>query len=209
FYKITPKGDCQGRAVDFKITKMAKGKKGRFSLVFLLIFLLSLSYLAASRQEDLKARYDPIIQKLATKYGVPADLVHAVIKAESNYDQFAVSEKGALGLMQLMPETARKYGVLNLLDPEQNIEGGLKYLKDLIKQYNGNRNLVLAAYNAGQLAVEKHNGVPPYLETRNYLNKVEYKKPYIKTKTIIYRFYDQNGRLCLTNNPFYLQREPN
>lgn len=170
--------------------------------------LVSYSYIfPASRQEDLKARYDPIIQRLAAKYGVPADFVHAVIKAESNYDQFAVSDKGALGLMQLMPETAMKYGVLNVFDPEQNIEGGIKYLKDLIKQYNGDRNLVLAAYNAGQGAVEKHNGIPPYPETRNYLRKVEYNQPYIKTKTIIYRFYDENGRLCLTNNPFYLPRK--
>jgi len=174
--------------------------------VLALVFCLVLRCYPSSRQEELKAQYDTIIQKLAAKHGVPADLVHAVIKAESNYDQFAVSEKGALGLMQLMPETAMKYGVINLLDPEQNIEGGIKYLKDLIKQYKGDRNLVLAAYNAGQMAVEKHNGVPPYPETRNYLKRIEYKRSYIKTKTIIYRYYDQNGRLCLTNNPFYLQK---
>jgi soluble lytic murein transglycosylase-like protein len=167
------------------------------------------SFLLASLSEEAKARYDPIIQKLARKHGVPADLVHAVIKAESNYDQFAVSQKGALGLMQLMPETALKYGVLNIIDPEQNIEGGIKYLKDLIKLYSGDRNLVLAAYNAGQTAIEKHNGIPPYPETKNYLNRVEYDRPYIRTRTIIYRFYDENGRLCLTNNPFYLPRKTN
>ncbi|MDI6698052.1 MAG: lytic transglycosylase domain-containing protein [Candidatus Saccharicenans sp.] len=173
----------------------------------LFIFLSCSLCLFAARQDELKARYDPIIQKLAARHGVPADLVHAVIKAESNYDQFAVSPKGALGLMQLMPETAMKYGVLNILDPEQNIEGGIKYLKDLIKQYKGERNLVLSAYNAGQGAVEKHNGVPPYPETRTYLKKVEYKHPYIKTRTIIYRYYDENGRLCVTNNPYYLPRK--
>jgi len=106
--------------------------------------------------------------------------------------------------MQLMPETAMKYGVMNVFDPEQNIEGGVKYLKDLVKLYKGDRNLVLAAYNAGQQAVQKHNGVPPYAETRNYLKKVEYKNPYIRTKTIVYRYYDENGQLCLTNNPYYL-----
>lgn len=162
---------------------------------------------AAGAGQSNREKYDPIIQKLAARHGVPADFVHAVIKAESNYDQFAVSEKGALGLMQLMPETAIKYGVLNVFDPEQNIEGGIKYLKDLIKKYNGDRNLVLAAYNAGQMAVEKHNGIPPYPETKNYLKRVEYQKPYIRTKTIIYRFYDENGRLCLTNNPYYLPKK--
>jgi soluble lytic murein transglycosylase-like protein len=173
------------------------------SLVGSLLFLV-LSSQATSRLEDLKARYDPLIKKQAAKHGLPADLVHAVIKVESNYNQFAVSDKGALGLMQLMPETAMKYGVMNVFDPEQNIEGGVKYLKDLVKLYKGDRNLVLAAYNAGQQAVQKHNGVPPYPETRNYLKKVEYKNPYIRTKTIVYRYYDENGRLCLTNNPYYL-----
>lgn len=180
----------------------------RYGLVFCLVFLTARLFpLLASVQDELKARYDPIIQKLAARHRVPADLVHAVIKAESNYDQFAISPKGALGLMQLMPETALKYGVKNILEPEQNIEGGIKYLKDLIKQYQGNRDLVLAAYNAGQTAVEKHNGVPPYPETRTYLKRVEYKNPYIKTRTIIYRFYDENGRLCVTNNPYYLPRK--
>ncbi len=172
-----------------------------------ILFISALSAILSAGQEDLKAKYDPIIQRLAAKHGVPADLVHAVIKAESNYDQFAVSPKGAIGLMQLMPETAMKYGVKNLLDPEDNIEGGIKYLRDLIKQYHGDRNLVLAAYNAGQKAVEKHNGVPPYPETRNYLKRVEYSKPYIKTRTIIYRFYDENGNLVVTNNPYYLPRK--
>ncbi|MDD8019611.1 MAG: lytic transglycosylase domain-containing protein [Acidobacteriota bacterium] len=165
--------------------------------------------LASSRLEDLKARYDPLVQKQAAKHGLPAELVHAVIRAESNYNQFAVSKKGALGLMQLMPETAMKYGVMNVFDAEQNIEGGVKYLKDLVKHYKGNRNLVLAAYNAGQQAVEKHNGIPPYSETKNYLKRVEYKNQYIRTKTIIYRYYDENGQLCLTNNPYYLPGRKN
>ncbi|MDW3228635.1 MAG: lytic transglycosylase domain-containing protein [Acidobacteriota bacterium] len=183
------------------------GRAGQQIISGWLILVMWPVFLLAFPQENLKARYDPIIQKIAEKHGVPPDLIHAVIKAESNYDQFALSDKGALGLMQLMPETAMKYGVLNVLDPEQNIEGGVKYLKDLIKQYNGDRNLVLAAYNAGQTAVEKHNGIPPYPETRNYLKRVQYDKPYIKTKTIIYRFYDEHGNLCLTNNPYYLTKK--
>lgn len=188
-----------------------KGRMGgRRTFPFILssmLFIYAVSAILSAGQVDLKAKYDPIIQRLAAKHGVPADLVHAVIKAESNYDQFAVSPKGAIGLMQLMPETAMKYGVKNLLDPEDNIEGGIKYLKDLIKQYQGDRNLVLAAYNAGQKAVEKHNGVPPYPETKNYLKRVEYSRPYIKTRTIIYRFYDENGNLVVTNNPYYLPRK--
>jgi soluble lytic murein transglycosylase-like protein len=188
---------------------MGKRRSGQITLIILSWFTVTCLLSAASRQEDLKARYDPIIQKLAKKHGVPADFVHAVIKAESNYEQFAVSEKGALGLMQLMSETAMKYGVLNVFNPEQNIEGGIKYLKDLIKLYKGDRNLVLAAYNAGQTAITRHNGIPPYPETRNYLKKVEYDRPYIRTKTIIYRYYDENGRLCLTNNPYYLPKKSN
>ena len=144
----------------------------RYLLAFGLVFLAGSLYLLASRQDELKARYDPIIQKLSAKHRVPADLVHAVIKAESNYDQFAVSPKGALGLMQLMPETAMKYGVQNILDPEQNIEGGIKYLKDLIKQYKGDRNLVLAAYNAGPGTVDRCGGVPPFRETQAYVQCV-------------------------------------
>ncbi|MDI6845915.1 MAG: lytic transglycosylase domain-containing protein [Candidatus Saccharicenans sp.] len=184
------------------------GRRGIFPFILSsILFVSAVSAILSAGQEDLKAKYDPIIQRLSAKYGVPADLVHAVIKAESNYDQFAVSPKGAIGLMQLMPETAMKYGVKNLLDPEDNIEGGIKYLKDLIKQYQGDRNLVLAAYNAGQKAVEKHNGVPPYPETKNYLKRVEYNRPYIKTRTIIYRFYDENGNLVVTNNPYYLPKK--
>lgn len=107
--------------------------------------------------------------------------------------------------MQLMPETARVYEVKNIYDPVQNIEGGVKYLKDLIKLYNSNTRLVLAAYNAGQEAVKKYGGIPPYPETKNYIKKVmnSYNKPFIgRHKTIIYTFYDENGKLILTNTPY-------
>ncbi len=113
----------------------------------------------------------PRRQKVAQKHGVEPDLIHAIIRAESNYDSFAVSEKGAMGLMQLMPATANAYGVNNFCDPEENIEGGTKYLKDLIKLYGGKTNFVLAAYNAGQEAVKKYKGIPPYPETRNYISR--------------------------------------
>jgi soluble lytic murein transglycosylase-like protein len=150
-----------------------------------------------------KRTYDPVVRKAAQMHGVEPELIHAIIRAESNYDSFAISDKGAQGLMQLMPATARAYGVNDSFDPEQNIEGGTKYLKDLIKLYNGTTTLVLAAYNAGQEAVRKYKGIPPYAETRNYISRIQasYKKSFIHRKTIIYRYYDGNGTLVLTNDP--------
>ena len=147
--------------------------------------------------------YDPVIRKVAQKHGVEPDLIHAIIRAESNYNNFAVSEKGAVGLMQLMPATGKAYGVNDFCDPEENIEGGTKYLKDLIKLYSGKTSFVLAAYNAGQEAVKKYNGIPPYQETRNYISRIQaaYRKSIIRTKTIIYRFYDENRNLVLSNDP--------
>ena len=164
--------------------------------------LLSFS-LRLSAEDPAKRTYDPVVRKIAQKHGVEAELIHAIIRAESNYDSFATSDKGAMGLMQLMPATARAYGVKDFYDPEQNIEGGTKYLKDLIKLYNGTTRLVLAAYNAGQEAVKKYKGIPPYAETRDYISRIQasYKKATIRNKTIIYRYYDGNGTLVLTNDP--------
>jgi soluble lytic murein transglycosylase-like protein len=146
--------------------------------------------------------YDLIVRKIAEKHGIEADLIHAIIRAESNYDSFALSEKGAMGLMQLMPDTAKTYGVNNYFDPEENIEGGTKFLKDLIKLYGGKRDLVLAAYNAGQEAVKKYKGIPPYPETRTYIRRIQasYKFESIRTRTEIYKYYDQSGCLVLTND---------
>ena len=163
---------------------------------------------------QLKAEYDEPIRRIAKKYRVEHTLIHSIIRAESNYDRFAVSSKGALGLMQLMPATAIQYGVKNVFDPTENIEGGVKYLKDLIKLYNGKTKLVLAAYNAGQEAVKKYNGIPPYRETRNYISKIMnrfgYNKDYIKGKTVIYKFYDKDGKLWMTDDrTFYLKHKNN
>jgi soluble lytic murein transglycosylase-like protein len=152
--------------------------------------------------ETRKAKYDGIVTALSGQYGIPADLVHSIIKAESDYDHRAVSDKGAMGLMQLMPATARQYDVDDVFDPVENIEGGLRYLKDLMRLYNRRTDLVLAAYNAGQEAVKKYNGIPPYRETINYIEKIKrtYKKPTIGLNTVIYRYVDENGRVVLTNN---------
>ncbi len=106
--------------------------------------------------------------------------------------------------MQLMPSTAEQYGVSNIFDPEENIEGGTKYLRDLVRLYQKNLDLVLAAYNAGQEAVKKYGGIPPYQETLEYIEKVKssYGKESIIEKTKIYKYYDDEGRIVITNNVF-------
>jgi len=109
------------------------------------------------------------VEAIAATQSLPANLVHSVIQVESNYNTLAVSSKGAQGLMQLMPDTARRFGVANAFDPIDNIQGGTKYLKYLLDLYKGDYNLALAAYNAGEGAVEKYGAVPPYPETINYL----------------------------------------
>jgi len=123
--------------------------------------------------EEEIARYSSIVETASRAYGVDKALVHAVISAESGYNSQAVSRAGARGLMQLMPETARRYGVRNSLDPADNIYGGVKYLRDLITMFNGNLKLVLAAYNAGENAVIRAGlRIPPYPETLGYVPKV-------------------------------------
>ena len=118
-------------------------------------------------------RYSSIIEAASRTHGVDAALVHAVITAESGYNARALSRAGAQGLMQLMPDTARRYGVQNSWDPAQNIDGGVKYLKDLIQMFEGNLELAVAAYNAGENAVIRYGRkIPPYAETVHYVPKV-------------------------------------
>lgn len=119
-----------------------------------------------------KAELRRIIAKYARKYGVDKNLVRAVIQQESEGNCQAVSPKGALGLMQLMPATAEILGVEDPFDPEENIKGGVQYLKDCLNRFNHNTAVALAAYNAGPRAVEKYKGIPPYRETKNYLSRV-------------------------------------
>lgn len=117
-------------------------------------------------------QYDDIIRKTSRIYDIDSALVKAVVHAESGFNPYATSIKGASGLMQLMPETAARYGIKNVFDPAQNILGGVLHLRQLLIKYKNNQTLALAAYNAGEEAVLRYNGVPPYDETRGYVHKV-------------------------------------
>lgn len=167
----------------------------------MIIFWLLSFPIQGKTPDDLKSQYDGMIRSISHKHNIEPNLVHSIISAESNYNHLAISPKGAMGIMQLMPETATEYGVRNPLDPRDNIEGGVKYLKDLFSLFKGKKDLVLAAYNAGQEAIKKFGGIPPYKETRTYINRVmaSYKK--LKPRANIYKYYDASGRLVLTNDP--------
>ncbi|MEC4749613.1 lytic transglycosylase domain-containing protein [Methylomicrobium sp. Wu6] len=120
-----------------------------------------------------KRKFSDLINEAAYRHQVDPKLVHAVIQTESAYNAGAVSSAGAVGLMQLMPDTARRYGVDDRRNPDQNIDGGTHYLRDLIQMFSPNLELAVAAYNAGENAVIKHNySIPPYPETRNYVRQV-------------------------------------
>ena len=117
-------------------------------------------------------RYALVIDRVATRYGVHPELIDSVIRIESAFNPRAVSRKGARGLMQLMPETASLLGVRDAFDPFQNIDGGVRHLRGLLHRYRGKVGLALAAYNAGDRAVDRYRGVPPYRETQRYVEQV-------------------------------------
>lgn len=124
-----------------------------------------------AKTKDRVSGLESIIEKESKKKGIDPDLVRAIIKAESNYNPKAESPKGAMGLMQLMPSTAEDLGVDDPFDPVQNIKGGTSYLKDMLRIFK-DKDLAVAAYNAGPGAVKKHKGIPPYQETQQYVKKV-------------------------------------
>lgn len=148
---------------DYKLVRHSKTSKGAGTLVS----SRSIAYAVTD-----PTAYDRLIHRTAKAHQVDAALVKAVMHIESAFNPHAVSHKGAQGLMQLMPETAQRYGAVDLFDPVQNVRAGVMYLKDLQKLFKNNTRLVLAAYNAGENAVLRHKGIPPYDETQDYVRKV-------------------------------------
>lgn len=146
-------------ARDFRLTYPGKG-----TLIHSRAWKLRPSYNGA---------FDRHISAAASMHGVEVSLVRAIIQVESDFDHLAISSKGAQGLMQLMPDTARRMGVTNAFDPRQNIFGGVRYLRLLLDMFRGDIALAAAAYNAGENAVIRYGGIPPYRETRNYVDKVQ------------------------------------
>lgn len=150
------------------ITNDGGGSRGR-----------NLDWLA--KKHDRRSKYDPIIERYAAKYRLDPTLVRAVIQVESDFNPSCVSHKGARGLMQLMPATAKRFGVKRIHDPEENIHGGVQYLAYLTRLFRDDLPRALAAYNAGENAVLRYGGIPPYDETRTYVNRamtVYYGRPY-------------------------------
>jgi soluble lytic murein transglycosylase-like protein len=140
-------------------------------------------FLAGSAPAQPRGPYGQIIQQAAQKSGVDQELISSVISAESGFNSRAVSPKNAQGLMQLIPSTASRYAVSDAFDPSQNIDGGTRYLRDLLTAYHGDTSLALAAYNAGPQRVEQYNGVPPYRETQAYVKRVTTKYQQAKKKS--------------------------
>jgi soluble lytic murein transglycosylase-like protein len=121
-----------------------------------------------------RANTDDIIRYYAQRFGLEPALLCAIVKVESDYNPKAVSSKGALGLMQLIPTTAEELAVMDPLDVNENVRGGCQYLKQMLTRFSGDLDLALAAYNAGPSAVQRHNGIPPFKETIDYVNKVKH-----------------------------------
>jgi soluble lytic murein transglycosylase-like protein len=163
--------------------------------------------LARGRQVT-PAEVDKAIDEAAQTHNVDPNLVRALIKVESNFNAHAISRKGAMGLMQLMPQTARTLNVSNPFDPKQNVDAGVRHLKDLLNSYNGDVQLSLAAYNAGQGAVARNNGIPPFTETRNYVKRITElywngaapgTRIFTSSAAPIHIFRSPNGVLRITN----------
>jgi soluble lytic murein transglycosylase len=149
--------------------------------------------------------YSEIINSACGKYGVDPSLVQAIVKVESDFNPFALSRKGAMGLMQLMPQTAMELNVRNSFSPRENIEGGVKHLRYLMDRYEGNLSLALAAYNSGENAVRQWGTIPPFKETQQYVKKILHLyngtgKTFTPRYTI-YVGHGEDGTLLLTDNP--------
>lgn len=153
--------------------------------------------LAVKTKED---GFDLFIKKLAEKHNLDPLLVKAVIKVESDFEVEALSRKGAQGLMQLMPQTARDLKVKDVWDPHHNIAGGVRYLRKMFDKFSGNLSLALAAYNAGPNKVKRYGRIPPYPETQRFVRKViSYYRYYKSQSNALYVYTDENGNYCYTN----------
>ena len=151
---------------------------------------------------------EKLVREAADRHRVDPALVRAVIETESNWNPSAYSRKGAMGLMQLIPTTAQRFGANDAFNPKENVDAGVRYLKTLLERYNGNLDLALAAYNAGEGAVDRAHGIPDYRETRNYVHKVQnaYYRPgsgrldnaYVRANSI-HRNVDASGRIIFSN----------
>jgi hypothetical protein len=155
--------DHQLNTRDYKLVRHSRDTKGAGALVS----SRKIQYAVTDPNQ-----YDRLIQRMSRANQVDPALVKAVMHIESGFNPHAVSDKGAQGLMQVMPETGQRYGADDLFDPVQNVRAGVMYLHDLQKQFKNNTRLVLAAYNAGENAVVRHKGIPPYDETQDYVRKV-------------------------------------
>ncbi len=154
--------------------------------------------------EAIRSRFGDEIREVAARHGVAADLVEAVIRVESAFNPRAVSNKGAQGLMQLMPRTASSLGVRNAFDPRENIEGGVRHLRYLLDRYPGNVPLALAAYNAGEKAVDYYGSVPPYAETQQYVQRILGSGGAgsgRSVRSVVYRYTETDGTVTITNIP--------
>jgi Transglycosylase SLT domain/Domain of unknown function (DUF4124) len=154
--------------------------------------------------EGIRSRFTDEIREIAARHGVAADLIEAVIRVESAFNPRAVSNKGAQGLMQLMPRTAASLGVRDVFDPRENIEGGVRHLRHLLDKYPGNVSLALAAYNAGEKAVDNYRGIPPYAETQQYVQKIlglGGAGSDAAVRSVVYRYTDTDGAVIITNIP--------
>lgn len=176
--------------------------RSRLAAAALAVCLVLAGAFAGPVQGAQKERYVGLVQASCDRHGVDPKLVHSIIAAESAYNPDAVSPRGAVGLMQLMPDTAMSYGVRNTFDPVENIEAGVHYLKDLFRAYQDDLDMILAAYNAGPEALKKYSGVPPYPETLRYIRKVKtlFAGEGGRARTKIYQFKDEQGRVVLTND---------